>query len=122
MRMWMVPVKYLCNKQLIAEAAEIHLFINNIINGKSVTGYIEHNLLEPKSLCKRHNELVEEMKRRGYNNHTSELNCLEVDRLIRSKLTPEEYNHKIDVKKAMEDLKQRCVRDPKTGKEIYFKK
>ncbi|MEM3859706.1 MAG: pyrimidine dimer DNA glycosylase/endonuclease V [Candidatus Micrarchaeaceae archaeon] len=117
MRMWMVPVKYLCNKYLIAEAAEIHLFINNILSGKSVTGYIENNYLEPSSLCKRHNELVEEMKRRGYTGHTTDLDCSKVDELIRSKLTPTEYNKKINKKKAMEDLKKRCIRDPITGKE-----
>jgi len=73
MRMWMVNPRIMCRQHLLGEHAEIHMFIGTISRRKSVKGYLQNGLLEVHNLYARHEELVEEMKRRGYN-HCSEVN------------------------------------------------
>lgn len=72
MRMWMVNPKIMCRLHLLGEHAEIHMFVGAINRGYSVKGYLTKGLLEIQSLYKRHEELVKEMKRRGYK-HRSEI-------------------------------------------------
>lgn len=76
MRMWMVDPKILCNKHLLGEHVELHMFIGSINKGRDIEGYVKNNLIEPSKLYQRHQELVNEMKRRGMN-HKSELNLIE---------------------------------------------
>jgi len=69
----MVNPRIMCRQHLLGEHAEIHMFIGTINRGKSVKGYLEKGLLEVRDLYNRHEDLVEEMKRRKYN-HYSEVN------------------------------------------------
>lgn len=110
MRMWMVDPSIMCNKYLTAEHYEIHMFIGTISKGKSVSGFIKNNLLEPSSLYDRHNEIVNEMEKRNMF-HSSDLNKGIVDKILKNNLTKEELNHKIDKDKALKELKERCYRD-----------
>lgn len=75
MRMWMIPPEELCRKHLLGEHREIHTLYGSLIRGKSIFGYLENGLLEPQNMNQRHDDLVIEMKRRGYN-HQSPLNVL----------------------------------------------
>lgn len=68
----MVDPTIMCRNHLLGEHAEIHMFIGAINQGQSVRGYLQKGLLEVHSLYTRHEELVEEMKRRGYK-HFSDL-------------------------------------------------
>ena len=70
----MADPRIMCRQHLLGEHAEIHMFIGTINRKKSVKGYLEKGLLEIHNLYNRHEELVREMKRRGYNH------CSEVDR------------------------------------------
>lgn len=70
MRMWMVNPKVMCRQHLLGEHVEIHMFIGTINLQKKVDGYLEKGLLEIHNLYTRHKELVEEMKRRGYNHRS----------------------------------------------------
>ena len=70
MRMWMVNPKVMCRQHLLGEHVEIHMFIGTINLQKKVDGYLEKGLLEIHNLYARHEELVEEMKRRGYNHRS----------------------------------------------------
>lgn len=74
MRMWMVDPRIMCRQHLLGEHVEHHMFVGSIAKGLDMTGYLKLNLLEPASLFKRHEELVEEMGKRGYN-HKSPLLC-----------------------------------------------
>jgi len=65
MRMWMVPPEELCDKHLLGEHVECHMFFGAIKKGKSVRGYLEGGLLEPYWLKQRHEVLAKEMRRRG---------------------------------------------------------
>lgn len=70
MRMWMINPKYLCRQHLLGEHNEIHKLIGTIKKGRSVTGYLSKGLLELHNIKARHDSLVEEMKKRGYNHLT----------------------------------------------------
>ena len=72
MRMWMIPASLLCRKHLLGEHNECHMIAGSIKKGISLQGYFNKNLVEPQNVKERHDELAEEMKRRGYN-HKSPL-------------------------------------------------
>jgi hypothetical protein len=98
--MWMVNPRIMCRQHLLGEHAEIHMFIGTISRGKSVKGYLEKGLLEVHNLYSRHEELAEEMKRRGYN-HNSE---------VEEKWRTAEKLGAIDRQKNLEELLKRCSR------------
>jgi hypothetical protein len=75
MRVWDIPVKYLCNKHLVAQHHEIHC-IATIVDKKyhrQKVGFANHpevlrwynNKVKTLSLVKIHDEAVAEMKHRG---------------------------------------------------------
>lgn len=72
MRMWMVDPKIMCRKHLLGEHVECHMFVGTIHKNKNMKGYFKNELLCVSKLKTRHDELVKEMIRRGYN-HKSEL-------------------------------------------------
>ena len=94
----MVNPRIMCRQHLLGEHAEIHMFIGTINRKKSVKGYLQKGLLEVHNLFSRHNELVEEMKRRGYR-HRSEIEE-EWKTAIRAGF--------IDRKRNLEELVNRC--------------
>ncbi len=106
MRMWMVDPKLMCRKHLLGEHVEIHMFVSTILSGKSIKGYIKNNLIEPSKILERHEELVEEMKRRGYK-HNSPLNDNVMEQ-IKNKLSESDYNTIIDKESSLLELKSRC--------------
>lgn len=96
MRMWNIDPKKMCRRHLLGEHVEMHMFVGVLNKNRSIKGYLEKNLVEVHNIRKRHDELVIEMKRRGYN-HKSDL---------------PEYNNTVSgkVNKVFntQDLKSRC--------------
>jgi hypothetical protein len=105
MRMWMVDPKILCQKHLCGEHLETHMFLGSLKNGKKIDGFITNNLFEPRSLYQRHEDLKNEMIRRGYN-HKSEMNEHECECILN--LSIEQQYWEIDKLKAFRDLLNRC--------------
>jgi len=104
MRMWMVDPKIMCRKHLLGEHVEHHMFIGTLRKRKKVDGYIRNNCLQPRALFERHNVLVCEMQRRGYNHKTpiAEEDC-EICYL------PQEQQYwEINCTQSMKDLLERC--------------
>ena len=66
MRMWMVNPRLMCRKHLLGEHVELHMFVAAIRRGLNLSGYLQNRLLEPHNISARHDELVREMERRGY--------------------------------------------------------
>jgi len=99
----MVPVKKMCDKHLLGEHVEIHMFVGTIKKDISISGYIKNDLLEPKSIYSRHEEISIEMKERGFN-HKSPLPKISFS----SKTIKEHINHKVNKKKSYSDLLKRC--------------
>jgi len=65
MRMWNVAPRLMCDQHLLGEHVEMHMFVGAMRKGVSMQGYIDGGLLEPAKLNSRHDELVQEMERRG---------------------------------------------------------
>lgn len=79
MRMWKVDPKLLCDKHLLGEHVEMHMFVGTIQKGKSLAGYIDGGLVETDKINRRHDELVVEMLKRGMN-HQSPLPKIKLPR------------------------------------------
>ena len=80
MRMWMTKPDFMCDKHLLGEHAECHMLAANLLRKRKITNYIKFNLLEPKSLHKRHNQLAEQMKKRNFK-HNSPLPDISIEYL-----------------------------------------
>jgi hypothetical protein len=101
--MWMVDPKILCNKHLLGEHGEIHKHRHNFVKGHSVKGRLYPIVqIEPSSMQKRHDELAEEMLRRGMN-HKSPYEQPDL-----SNYDDDVINAKVDLSVSLKDLHQRC--------------
>jgi len=108
----MVNPRQMCRKHLLGEHVEHHMFVGSLNKKLSMSGYIENNLLEPLALVARHDSLVEEMTRRGYN-HQSPLPEFDL-----TYLNPEEREYRIDREEAAADLFNRCP-DCRARRKVY---
>ena len=97
MRMWKVPPEYLCRKHLLGEHVEMHMFIGTINKDISINGYVKGGLVETQHIASRHDELVNEMEKRGYN-HNSPINGWNCNMKL----------GKVDIKNSINELKRRC--------------
>lgn len=113
MRMWMCNPIILCNKHLLGEHVEHHMFVGSINNKISMNGYIDNNLLEILSLFNRHDALVHELLRRHYI-HRSPLLDFTYDHLEQRIV---EYN--IDRRKSLDALTTRCERCYNNAMKVY---
>lgn len=95
--------KFMCDRHLLGEHVEHHMFHGTIKKKKSLSGYIKNNLLEPKSLKDRHDEIVKEMKSRKMNHNSSFDFSVEEISYIGNQI-----NAKIDRVSALSDLIKRC--------------
>ena len=72
MRMWMVDPRMMCRKHLLGEHVELHMLVASMRNGIRLHGFLDNKLIETHNVERRHEQLVREMKRRGFN-HASPL-------------------------------------------------
>lgn len=75
MRVWDIEPKHLCRKHLLAEHRELHGLWNILTKHGGVGGYSRHPetlrwVGKEKALYLRHEALVEEFTRRGYEHYT----------------------------------------------------
>jgi hypothetical protein len=108
----MVEPKLLCDKHLLGEHVECHMLAANLIRKRKITNYIKFNLLEPKSLRKRHDYLAREMQQRKFK-HKSPLTRYDI-----SYLPNQQQNYKVNVKPSLEDLLARCPKCRKRFKQL----
>jgi len=67
LRSWGVEPSLLCDKHLLGEHVEMHMFAGTLRKGISVAGYIDDGLIEVDKIITRHEELATEMTLRGMN-------------------------------------------------------
>lgn len=101
-RNWMVNPIIHCTNHLNGAHSECHIFTGILKQRKRIDGYI--GIIEICSLVRYHNILVEEMLRRNWN-HKSPLT---EDMLFLDHIPKDYYYHKIDRKKSLEELLDRC--------------
>jgi len=72
MRMWLVPPHLLCRQHLLGEHRELHTMWRSIELKKygHIHGHTRLNQIDVSKIIERHNELVIEMTRRGYNHQS----------------------------------------------------
>lgn len=105
MRMWLCDPRILCRRHLLGEHLEQHMFLGTLKKNKKVNGFLEKNLFEPTVLHQRHEDLKDEMIRRGYNHNSfmteEECSCI-LD------MPDEKRDKKINREVALDDLLSRC--------------
>lgn len=98
MRMWFINPKLLCKSHLLGEHGEIHKHRHNFEKQHNMTGRIGQ--IDASKMEERHDELVTEMLRRGYNHKSPftqpDTSYLKID------------DWKIDLEFNIKDLKERC--------------
>ena len=99
MRQWHVDPKLMCNKHLLGEHVEHHMFIGTIKKGISLGKYVSTGLVDTKTLQVRHDVIAKEMTDRGMN-HKTPLDCSVL----------EDFNHVgwYDAKANYTELLRRC--------------
>jgi len=103
MRMWMIDPKLLCTQHLLGEHGEIHKHRHNFVKHHNIRGRISPTVqIEPESMKYRHDELAEEMLRRGMN-HKSPYEQPDLSYL------PNELRYaKVGIEVSKRDLCNRC--------------
>jgi len=111
MRMWGVNPKILCNRHLLGEHAEMHMFAGCILKKTSLKGYYKNKLVRTDLLKERHDMLADEMISRGmkHNSPMPEIDCSGL-----------KYGE-IDVKANTAELFRRCPDCRKRYNKIYKK-
>lgn len=99
-RMWMVEPRILCRQHLLGEHKELHQLVGALLKGRMnvVEGHARLGQVECDSIYDRHEELVQEMKRREMN-HNSPLPEFEELEL-----------GQVDRRASLEELIRRCPR------------
>lgn len=106
MRMWMIDTKFMCNQHLLGEHSELHKFRHNFVKKHNMGGRLAFpSQISPRDMLSRHDELAEEMARRGMN-HKSPYQDVDVEYLFNGK--PYSYECKIDIEYNLKDLAERC--------------
>lgn len=91
MRMWSVNPKWLCRQHLLGEHREMHCAYKAATTGKyNIEGYC-NGLVDFTKLKDRHNELVKEMEKRGYQHN----DAVKVENLIDIKCKPVNADHNL---------------------------
>jgi hypothetical protein len=101
MRMWGIDPKKLCNRHLLGEHVEMHMFTGCLKKGLNLKGYYDKKLVCTNLIKKRHDELANEMIIRGMN-HNSPI--AEIDTFKDS------VYGEIDVQANIRELINRCPR------------
>lgn len=101
MRMWMVDPKLLCRPHLLGEHGEIHKFRHNFVKGHKIDG--RRGQIEPLKMKQRHDELSQEMTRRGYNHQSP---YKQPDLIMYGDLS----DWVVDQDQSLADLHSRCSR------------
>lgn len=110
--MWMVSPKIMCREHLLGEHRELHTLVAVLRKKGKIDGYIKNNCLEPLSIRMRHEELVNEMKYRGYN-HNSKLGLFSL-----FYLSEENKCFQINKLNSLKELFKRCSKCRKNYKQI----
>ncbi len=95
--MWMVDPRLMCRKHLLGEHVELHMLVGSMRSGISLQGFFDNKLIETHNVARRHEQLVREMKRRGFR-HASPLANI-----------PRRRGGRVDRRANLAELGRRCA-------------
>ena len=103
MRMWLIHPKLLCRQHLLGEHKELHMLLGCLSKNKNIDGFILKGQVCPARLRQRHDQIVREMLKRGYN-HKTPITYEETKYYEHSLFS----NNKININRNILDLAGRC--------------
>jgi len=103
MRQWFTRTQIMCKAHLLGEHVEHHMFCGQMKRKRAISGYVNSNCVQPKHIKTRHDELVKEMIRRGYNHNSPVNKNPDISYLPQSI-----QDAKVDVMASTLDLISRC--------------
>jgi len=106
MRMWDVNPAIMCRQHLLGEHSELHMFIGTFRKRISFKGYLANGLIDTNKVKQRHEQLVTEMTKRGYNHRSPIDEQLCADMATQFKNT--EYDFSVEAN--LKELLRRCDR------------
>jgi hypothetical protein len=96
----------MCSQHLLGEHAELHKFLPSLKRGVKVNGRFHPVVqIQFQGYRERHEALAEEMRGRGFN-HRSPM--LQYDVPDFSKIYPQHFDKKVDLRESCKDLIGRC--------------
>lgn len=98
MRMWNVNPQYMCNKHLLGEHLEMHMFAGSIKKGTKLDGFVAKGLVDTDNIKPRHDALAAEMMERGMRHSTPMAQAPVIKRQV-----------SVDHKASLTELLRRCV-------------
>ena len=104
MRMWMVEPGELCDRHLLGEHGELHKHLWCWRKRQRVDGRTGGNAMEPEAYKRRHDELEDEMRRRGMSPRSP------LEQPDFSYLSEEQRRFRVDVEASRRMLLGRCER------------
>jgi hypothetical protein len=102
--MWMVNPAVMCKKHLLVEHVECHMLVSHLQHKRRITNYIKQNLLQPRSLRERHDQLALEMENRKML-HKSPLPKYDL-----SYLPEKQRIYTVNVEQSLIELSRRCTK------------
>jgi len=105
MRMWKADPSIMCRQHLLGEHVEMHMFAGTFRRNISFKGYMKNGLIDTNMVEERHDDLVAEMIKRGYN-HNSPIDSTLCEG-IANKYKYEDYEY--SEADNLKELLRRCV-------------
>jgi hypothetical protein len=96
--MWNVQPHLMCRKHLLGEHLEMHMFLGALRKEKNIDGYIRNGLVEVHKIVIRHDQLMKEMERRGYNHNSPLVADISLPKI-----------GEVNVNQNIVELKRRCA-------------
>jgi hypothetical protein len=95
----------MCRQHLLGEHVEMHMVVGSINKGRSIRGYLDGRLIDPRIIQARHDELADEMERRGHRHKSP----LEQPSLASIKpFSPTATYPELDIEDNDRELRARC--------------
>ena len=107
-RMWLTRPDTLCDKHLLGEHHELHVFVGRITKGLGMQGYLDNGHCEPALILVRHEDIVQEMRSRNMN-HKSPITRQQAVALYQfvNGLEPPQAGY-VDILGSYRELMERC--------------
>lgn len=107
----MVDPRIMCKNHLLGEHKELHMLVGSLRAGIRLGRYLTDGLVDPSKIVERHDQIVEECRRRGWPSGFIHVTPIDVTGLTL-------VVNPVDAETALEDLLARCTQCWANYKEV----